>query len=241
MFWILSGLCVVALALMLFRSFWIRRQVLKPSGVQPYSEIRSLFFQMAKRSQLSPVERPPHDRNDSRDFRLPRKLWMVAADIAEPDEVNWTRVQDLLNAVRDSIQAEVEWFGGDAHAYRCISHGRMAIAVAGLIEMEINNGGLDQFFINSSGNIAALAPQAFRTLGAESIARILDQANSMFPEGPPEDRNHRVVLMESHEKAMALAWDKLDSEFFALPLPYGGSDTFAFQYVASHLDEFFQP
>jgi Domain of unknown function (DUF4375) len=57
---------------------------------------------------------------------------------------------------------------------------------------ETNNGGLHQFYANSSGDFAAETADAFGRIGAIQVREIIHQANSVFgPNGPPKDRAAR--------------------------------------------------
>src|SRR4051794_18984699 len=58
---------------------------------------------------------------------------------------------------------------------------------------EMNNGGMHQYLLNSSGDLAKETPAVFRRIGAEDASRILAEANASFgTDGPPEDRATRV-------------------------------------------------
>ena len=54
------------------------------------------------------------------------------------------------------------------------------------LEADVNNGGFDQYYVNSSGDYAWFAPQALRAVGAEKTAEIVEQANTAF--GPGDRR-----------------------------------------------------
>src|SRR6516162_5263230 len=61
---------------------------------------------------------------------------------------------------------------------------------------EMNNGGMHQYLLNSSGDFARESPEVFRRIGAETAARILEEANAFFgPQGPPTDREKRMAIL----------------------------------------------
>ena len=63
-------------------------------------------------------------------------------------------------------------------------------------QAELNNGGMHQYLLNSSGDFARETPDVFRRIGAAEAARILDEANALFgPEGPPTDRESRMAAL----------------------------------------------
>ena len=86
------------------------------------------------------------------------------------------------------------------------------------LEGDVNNGGFDQYYFNSSGDTAYYAPIALRRIGAMRMADIVDRANFHFgPSGPPISGDERQTalfkLTESNEKL----WHDLDKEFFRYP------------------------
>ena len=65
-----------------------------------------------------------------------------------------------------------------------------------ILEMEVNNGGFDQFFFNSSGNLANEVVHAFTEIGAVKTADICRKAFSVYGEEVPTDRDERQDILE---------------------------------------------
>lgn len=84
-----------------------------------------------------------------------------------------------------------------------------------MLEADVNNGGFDQYYLNSAGDHAWFAPEALRAIGAERTAALVEQANAAFgPGGPSPDRE---VRLRTHEEVAARAralWDDLDRAFY---------------------------
>jgi len=94
---------------------------------------------------------------------------------------------------------------------------RVFVAIWGL-EADVNNGGFSQYYFNSHGDNSAYAPAALRAVGANAMARIVDDANTVFGRaGPPTDREARQRAIETLGSAAEETWGKLDAEFFAYP------------------------
>jgi len=95
---------------------------------------------------------------------------------------------------------------------------RVWIAVEDL-QTDVNNGGFDQYFLNSSGDTAWFAPAALRTIGAPSMATIVERANAAFgPDGPPRDREQRQEALERLRGADDdVLFKSLDDDFFKYP------------------------
>lgn len=61
------------------------------------------------------------------------------------------------------------------------------------VEAEVNNGGFDQLFYNTAGDIAFYAAIALDSIGAHKMAGIAQKALDLFGEdGPPKNRDERV-------------------------------------------------
>jgi len=83
------------------------------------------------------------------------------------------------------------------------------------LEAEVNNGGFEQFFINSAGDNALETPGALREIGATRTAAMAEEANSVFgPSGPPADRDARQQALERLGASAIGTLDALDTRFF---------------------------
>jgi hypothetical protein len=86
------------------------------------------------------------------------------------------------------------------------------------LEAEVNNGGFEQFFMNSAGDNAAETPSALRQIGAPQVAAIAHEANSVFgPSGPPADRDERATALERLGGPAKDALSSLDARFYKYP------------------------
>ncbi len=86
------------------------------------------------------------------------------------------------------------------------------------LEAEVNNGGFDQFYYNSAGDLAYCVPQALRIIGAPKTAEITEKANSIFGENGPS-RDH--VLRSKQLQCLGDQYDEflgeLDDQFYEYP------------------------
>ncbi len=83
------------------------------------------------------------------------------------------------------------------------------------LEREINNGGFNQFYFNSSGDFSQETVNALLEIGAKKTAEIIKKANSEFKSGiVPKDRTERQTELELIEKNAEENWNKCDSEFY---------------------------
>lgn len=83
------------------------------------------------------------------------------------------------------------------------------------LEREINNGGFNQFYFNSSGNYAHEVIDSLVAIGANKTAEIVRKANSQFPNGKvPKDRDERKKVLEQIEEKANEVWESLDKDFY---------------------------
>jgi len=83
------------------------------------------------------------------------------------------------------------------------------------LEREINNGGFNQFYFNSSGDFSQETVNALLEIGAKKTAEIVKKANSEFKNGTvPKDRIERQNELELIEEKAEENWNKCDLEFY---------------------------
>lgn len=84
------------------------------------------------------------------------------------------------------------------------------------LEREVNNGGFNLYFLNSSGEFAHETINALKTIKAEKTANILQKAIDVFPDQTvPRDRDKRREVVEAIKETASDIWDELDQSFFA--------------------------
>jgi Domain of unknown function (DUF4375) len=83
------------------------------------------------------------------------------------------------------------------------------------LEREVNNGGFNQYFLNSSGDFAHETVLSLKTIGADITAQILQTAIDQFPEKyVPKNKDEREILLEKIEGLANKVWEELDQQFF---------------------------
>ena len=105
------------------------------------------------------------------------------------------------------------------------------------LEAEVNNGGFNQFFWNSSGRWAEQAVLGFRLFGAEEHARIAAEAIEVYArEKAAQDKlkaeNSAAAFVESYEHTDLGA---LDTRFYNVAEDLGA---LRIAYIRAHPDEF---
>jgi len=83
------------------------------------------------------------------------------------------------------------------------------------LEREINNGGFNQFYFNSSRDFSQETLDALLEIKAQKTAKIVKKANSEFKNGiVPKDRIERLNELELIEEKAEETWNKCDSDFY---------------------------
>jgi alpha-amylase/alpha-mannosidase (GH57 family) len=84
-----------------------------------------------------------------------------------------------------------------------------------MLEGQVNNGGFDQFFNNSSGDYTYEALNAYKEIGADKTVEIVSKAIGHFPVLPvPKDTGVRRKIMGNLDNQVSIHWGKLDDEFY---------------------------
>ena len=82
------------------------------------------------------------------------------------------------------------------------------------LEMEINNGGFDQYFFNSAGDRVYPTVEALEAIGAKHTANIVRRAIAKFPQGVvPENREARQEVLLDKVSPDSDAFEEEDSAF----------------------------
>ncbi|MDO6725691.1 DUF4375 domain-containing protein [Cognatishimia sp. 1_MG-2023] len=85
------------------------------------------------------------------------------------------------------------------------------------LETEVNNGGFDQFYFNSSGRIANEVPNALVRIGAPIMANIVQRSNAILGLAVPLDDVARQTKLEKLEEDSEGIFEVFDDEFLAYP------------------------
>jgi len=104
------------------------------------------------------------------------------------------------------------------------------------LEAQVNNGGFDQYFFNSSGRLAAFAVSALRTIGGHHMAGLLEQAIGVMGTDTQwsndDARQDRLLALPD---AAIEELNDLDNAFFIYP---DDLTALLYNYVCAHRAEF---
>ncbi|WP_448137994.1 DMP19 family protein [Sphingobacterium siyangense] len=94
---------------------------------------------------------------------------------------------------------------------------RQAIYMISRLEAEVNNGGYNQFYFNSSGQFATALPEALKLVGATKFADLVERANSTFVKEKSKITEDQDGTVEGFSKSYENnPLNKFDEEFYKL-------------------------
>lgn len=126
--------------------------------------------------------------------------------------------EEIEQVVFDNISVNI---GDDTLTERekvgTLTRGQRAIYVTWMVEAEVNNGGFNQFYFNSSGQLADLAEEAFRTIGAGQFADLVKKANSIYDDIREDLEKYNDGTIESFSNSYkGNPLNDLDAAFYKL-------------------------
>lgn len=132
--------------------------------------------------------------------------------------IDSTADEELLQAVFDNLSANMgEDYTKEYETLMSWNDPRRAIYMIWLLEAEVNNGGHNQFYYNSSGQFYEHLPKALRLVGAERHAELMERANKTYEQEYKKITEHLDGTIEGFSKSYDdNPLNPLDKEFYAL-------------------------
>jgi hypothetical protein len=132
--------------------------------------------------------------------------------------IDTTADENLLQVVFDNLS---EKLGTDYEKeYETVvgwNKSRQAIYIIWILEAEVNNGGYNQFYFNSSGQFYKQLPDALQLVGANQFANLTARANAVFENENQKITQHQDGTLEGFSKSYDdNPLNKLDDEFYDL-------------------------
>lgn len=124
----------------------------------------------------------------------------------------------LEQAIMDNIDTKFQ--DGEQYTLDKISkltNGQQAVFSTWWLEAEVNNGGFNQFYFNSSGQFAEMAEIGFMTIGAKKFSELTKRANKIYSENKERLEEFDDGTMESSSESYKdNPLNDLDTEFYNL-------------------------
>jgi Domain of unknown function (DUF4375) len=133
---------------------------------------------------------------------------------AETGEGYWSLVEPLWDQLNEAWDVGPEEF---IRRFTSTRSGARHLYAAHWCISEVENGGLFQFFWNSTGILAPEAKEGFTVVGLGNLARILEEAMRHFGEPYLRERKDRLASLPNWPQHERTAWDpfhELDDRFY---------------------------
>jgi hypothetical protein len=133
-------------------------------------------------------------------------------DATSDDELEQTIMDDIWSKMNKEMSDE-------ELVVSRLTRPQRAIYVIWQVEAEVNNGGFNQFYFNSSGRYAEEAVSAFEGIGAQKFANLMRRANDIYAKEKPRlDALDDGTLEGFSESYDDNPLDALDREYHRLEL-----------------------
>lgn len=165
-----------------------------------------------------------------KDYRIKKAPTEAMDDV----ETLWAVIEPMWNDLRLD---EEEERGMTAS----LTPGQRGLIAVDWLSKEVYNGGIHQFFTNSTGVLAHEALEGFRMMGAERYAELLGAVVALFPGGRvPKNQTERLAAVTAMPgKVRSRAFEKFDETFYSLMEVDDPIVAYGKRYVEAHYGEFF--
>lgn len=132
--------------------------------------------------------------------------------------IDKTSDEDLLQVVFDNLSEKQPIdYKKEYETVMSWNKSRQAIYMIWLLESEVNNGGYNQFYFNSSGQFYKHLPEALKLVGANKFADLTKKANDTFLRENSKITQHQDGTLEGFSKSYDdNPLNKFDHEFYDL-------------------------
>jgi len=155
-------------------------------------------------------------------------------------EMDKMKDDELVWAAADPLRCWVDIYSGPEYLdeqYKTLSEAQRGLHAVSWFKSECDNGGIDQFFYNSTGVVAPEVLKGLKMFGAKEHSEVLETIMKAFPGGSPErDRKKRQAQMEKRWRSKEKA---IDDEFPGGKMP--DLEEIIGRYIRVHPEQFFRP
>ena len=192
-----------------------------------------------------------HDRRTNRKMPTQEELDRSLDDflnrpihkILTKEIIEKTKDQDLEQQIVDNLSAILEEFdeNDENSPDKLLTNGQASIYSTWMVEAEVNNGGFNQFYFNTSEELGKWAEEGFETIGAIQFAKLMREANDIYI----KIKDDLVKFNDGTAEGFSESYkgnplNELDERFYKLykeePL-----NQLRIKYIREHLTEFVTP
>ena len=132
--------------------------------------------------------------------------------------IDSTPDDELLQVIFDNLTTKLpDKYEKEYEMVMTWNKSRQAIYLIWLLEAEVNNGGYNQFYFNSSGQFYNELPEVLKLVGANKFANLTERANKIYEKENQEITKHLDGTIEGFSKSYEdNPLNDLDDEFYEL-------------------------
>jgi hypothetical protein len=125
---------------------------------------------------------------------------------------------ELEQAIVDFVEHKIGARGDEVSIVRRLPAGIRALYSTWWVEAEVNNGGFNQYFWNSSGRLADDAAAGFKLFGTAKLAKLMERAIAIHhaDESRMASFKNRGTIEAFSESYKSNPLKELDGEFYTL-------------------------
>jgi hypothetical protein len=153
------------------------------------------------------IEKSAEEYNNRKNYK---KLTSKILDSIPDDKLEQTIFDNIYEIIGDDYKNEL-------NNVKKLTKGQQAFFSTWILEGEINNGGFNQFYFNSSGQYAEMAEIGLKTIGADKFSELTSKANKIYIENKERLEEFDDGTMESFSESYKdNPLNDLDTEFYEL-------------------------
>ncbi|SHM03981.1 DUF4375 domain-containing protein [Mucilaginibacter sp. OK098] len=132
--------------------------------------------------------------------------------------INNSNDDQLLQIVFDNLSGKLsDDYTEEYEAVLTFSKAQQAIYIIWCLEAEVNNGGFNQYYFNSSGQFASLTPDALQLVGAHKFSALTAMANNIYETEYSNITKYQDGTLEGFSKSYNdNPLNEFDNEFYEL-------------------------
>jgi hypothetical protein len=99
--------------------------------------------------------------------------------------------------------------------FQKLTKSQMALCLTYEFDKEVKNGGIDQYFFNSSGNYTHETVKALQTIGAAQTSALLQECINVWPDKiVPKDWENRRDSIQNIDDEAKTVWEDCTGRFY---------------------------
>ncbi len=156
------------------------------------------------------LEQSKNSIDEFKNRKIYKEMTTEILDSIPDDRIEQAIFDNIYEIIGDDYENELS-------NVKKLSIGQRAFFSTWIIEGEVNNGGFNQFYFNSSGQYAQMAEIGFMTIGAEKFSELTKRANKIYSENKERLEEFDDGTMESFSESYKdNPLNDLDTEFYNL-------------------------